>query len=493
MLLLFRSVLVCKGRQAGASSPVTDEWNDHHSVVGRGRTGIILASNRAWAYGTSPRFFSGGTMTNRRTALRSIALASAGLVTANSRTLASWIPQAIDGKAAGAVATDEDFWATIRLAYDVERTIVNLNNGGVAPAPRPVIDAQRRGIEFTNELPARNLWQTLEPRAETVRLGLARMMGTTPDEIAIMRNASEALQTIQLGLTLRAGDEVVTTEHDYPRMITAWQQRSRRDGVVMKQVPMPIPLQRDADIVDAISQAITSRTRVVHISHVVFITGQVMPVAAIAALARSKGIECIVDGAHSFAQVPCSLDALGCDFFGTSLHKWLSAPIGTGMLAVRKNRIKDIWPLMAAPDTMDADIRKFEEIGTHPAAIHNAIADAIAFHEAIGLDRKRARFRHLHNTWYSMVRGHSRISLATRFDDPSQQGALVLMSIDGVKPADLSAWLLDKHRIFTVAIEIANASGLRVAPNVYTSTAEMERFGSIIADVASGKVVVPTR
>ncbi len=432
-------------------------------------------------------------MISRRNALRSMAVATAGLVHVNARSLAAWIPQAVDGKAASAVATDEDFWASIRLAYDVERTVVNLNNGGVAPAPRSVIESQRRGIEFTNELPARNLWQTLEPRAETVRAGLARMMGTAPDEIAIMRNASEALQTVQLGLTLRSGDEVVTTEHDYPRMITTWQQRARRDGIVLKQVPVPIPLRSDSEIVDALERAITSRTRVVHISHVVFITGQVMPVAAIAAMARRKGIDCIVDGAHSFAQIPCSLEGLGCDFFGTSLHKWLSAPIGTGMLAVRKDRIKDVWPLMAAPDTMDADIRKFEEIGTHPAAIHNAIADAIAFHEAIGLERKRARFRHLHSTWYNMVRSSSRISLATRFDDPSQQGALVLLTLDGVKPADLSAWLLDKHRIFTVAIEIANASGLRVAPNVYTSTAEMERFGSAIADVVSGKASVPSR
>lgn len=432
-------------------------------------------------------------MISRRNALRSMAVATAGLVHVNARSLAAWISQAVDGKAASAVATDEDFWASIRLAYDVERTVVNLNNGGVAPAPRSVIESQRRGIEFTNELPARNLWQTLEPRAETVRAGLARIMGTVPDEIAIMRNASEALQTVQLGLTLRSGDEVVTTEHDYPRMITTWQQRARRDGIVLKQVPVPIPLRSDSEIVDALERAITSRTRVIHISHVVFITGQVMPVAAIAAMARRKGIDCIVDGAHSFAQIPCSLEGLGCDFFGTSLHKWLSAPIGTGMLAVRKDRIKDVWPLMAAPESMDADIRKFEEIGTHPAAIHNAIADAIAFHEAIGLERKRARFRHLHSTWYNMVRSSSRISLATRFDDPSQQGALVLLTVEGVKPADLSAWLLDKHRIFTVAIEIANASGLRVAPNVYTSTAEMERFGSAIADVVSGKASVPSR
>lgn len=432
-------------------------------------------------------------MVTRRTALRSMALATAGLVHSNARSVAAWLHQMPPSVSAQTVAADEDFWATIRMAYDVERTIVNLNNGGVAPAPRPVIEAQRRGIEFTNELPARNLWQMLEPRAETVRTGLARLMGTVSDEIAIMRNASEALQTVQLGLTLRAGDEVITTEHDYPRMITTWQQRARRDGIVVKQVPVPIPLQRDADILDAIEQAITPKTRVIHVSHVVFITGQVMPVRAIATLARKRGLECIVDGAHSFAQIPCSLDGLGCDFFGTSLHKWLSAPIGTGMLAVRRNRIKDVWPLMAAPEAMDADIRKFEEIGTHSAATHNAVADAIAFHEAIGLDRKMARFRHLHSTWFSMVRNNHRVSLATRFDDPSQQGALVLLSIEGVKPSDLSAWLLDKHRIFTVAIEIANASGLRVAPNVYTSTAEMERFGSIIADIASGTTTVPKR
>lgn len=432
-------------------------------------------------------------MNSRRETLQRIAAAGMLLAAGPARQLAAWIPNAIQGRSIGQIASDEDFWATIRMAYDVERTVVNLNNGGVAPAPRSVIEAQRRGIEFTNELPARNLWQTLEPRTEGVRIGLARLYGADPEEIAVMRNASEALQTIQLGMNLRAGDEVITTEHDYPRMITTWQQRARRDGIVLRQIPVPIPLPSDKHIVDALEQAIGPRTRVIHVSHVVFITGQVMPVAAICAMARRRGLECIVDGAHSFGQIPCNRDALDCDFFGTSLHKWLSAPIGTGMLAVRRERIKDVWPMMAAPEAMDADIRKFEEIGTHPAAIHNAVADAIAFHEAIGLDRKRARFRHLHESWFSIASSSEKVRLATRFDDPQQQGALVLVSIDGIKPSDLSVWLLEQHRIFTVSIEIANASGLRVAPNVYTSSAEMQRFGELIRDVASGERSVPTR
>jgi len=275
----------------------------------------------------------------------------------------------------GAAASDEDFWTTVQQAFAVDRTIVNLNNGGVSPSPRTVQDTLRRLTEQANQMPAYELWRRQEPQVETVREGLASMFGVDTEEIAITRNASESLETLQLGLPLRSGDEVVTTTQDYPRMLTTWDQRARRDGIVVRKVRFDVPVRDVRTIVAAIEAALTPKTKVIHVSHVVFLTGQIMPVREICRLARERGIWCIVDGAHSFAHFPFRQQDLECDFFGTSLHKWLTGPIGTGMLYVKKERIPDVWPLMAAPKESDGNIRKFEEIGTHSAAVHNALGE----------------------------------------------------------------------------------------------------------------------
>lgn len=388
------------------------------------------------------------------------------------------------------VARDETFWAGIRSAFDLDNTVVNLNNGGVSPAPRSVIERQRRLVDQTNDLPARNLWQVLEPKQESIRSSLASLFGVSAEEIAITRNASESLECLQLGLNLRSGDEVICSVHDYPRMITTWEQRARRDGILLKQVAVPAPLMDPSDAVRAYRDAITSRTRILHVSHVVFSTGQIMPVQEICSLARQRGLDCIVDGAHSFAQFPFTQADLQCQFFGTSLHKWLCGPIGTGLLYVAKERIKDVWPLLAAPVSLDNDIRKFEEIGTHPAALHNALADAIEFHTAIGSERKAARFQLLHQTWIRQVEAQDRLSFATNPEEPANHCALRLMILKDVDHTKLSTWLMDKHAIFTVPISYGGISGLRVAPNVYSRIVDMERFGSLVNRVAKGDVTL---
>jgi len=273
----------------------------------------------------------------------------------------------------------------------VDRSIINLNNGGVSPSPRVVQDAVRRYLEFSNEAPVRNMWQILEPQIEAVRQRLAASFGCDVDEMAITRNASEALEIVQLGIPLQAGDEVLTTTQDYPRMLTTWRQRARREGIVLKTIQFPVPPPSQNDLADRLLNAVTPKTRVIHICHITNLTGQIFPVRQICQQARAKGIEVIVDGAHAYAHFPFTRDALDCDYYGTSLHKWLLAPHGTGFLYVRKEKIPKIYPLMAAPPEMDANIRKFEEIGTHPAANHNAIAEALTFHEAIGAERKAAR------------------------------------------------------------------------------------------------------
>lgn len=428
-------------------------------------------------------------MTSRRTVLRSLAALGPTALFA-SEALASvtrWLPTALPNVPPSVVATDEDYWATVQQAFDVDRSIINLNNGGVSPSPRTVQQAFRRYTEQANNMPAYEMWRHQEPQVETIREGLAEMFAVSPEEIAITRNASEALETLQFGVPLERGDEVLTTTHDYPRMLTTWEQRVRRDGIVLKKVNFPAPLKRRQDFIDAIESGITERTKVIHISHVVFMTGQILPVREICRMAAQRNIRCIVDGAHSFAHFPFTQKDLECEYFGTSLHKWFLGPIGTGMLYVKKDRIADIWPLMSAPKDMDANIRKFEEIGTHPAAMHNALIESIAFNRAIGTERKAARLRYLHTVWTDQLEKMDNVRFLTDISDDANQCGLRLVHIVGTDPGKVSNYLLEKHRIFTVSIGHDDFKGLRVAPSVYTTVSEMERFAKAMMMIARGE------
>lgn len=385
-------------------------------------------------------------------------------------------------------ARNEDYWYIIQQAFAVDRSIVNLNNGGVSPSPRVVQDALRRLTEEANLLPAYNMWQIQEPQIEIVREGLASMFGVDKEEIAITRNASESLQTAQFGVPLQPGDEVVITTQDYPRMLNTWDQRARREGIVIKKVKIDVPITDPGAVVRAYENAITNKTRLLHCSQVVFLTGQIMPVKEICDLARKRNLISIIDGAHAFGQFPIKQPDIGCDIYATSLHKWLCGPIGTGMLYVKKDMIPNVWPLMAAPKEMDANIRKYEEIGTHPAAIHNAIHDAITFNKAIGLDRKAARYRYLHSLWINDVKGLPNVRFLTDITKPLNQCALVNVHIDGVDHGKLSEWLLKKHKIFTVAITHDEFNGLRVTPNVYTTVKEVETFRNAMLEAIKGNI-----
>ena len=373
------------------------------------------------------------------------------------------------------VAVDEAYWTKIRDAYGHDPTILNLNNGGVAPAPTSVLEAEIEAIRYSNQLPSYRMWHDLEPKIEDVRTRLARMWNADPECIAITRNASESLQIAQFGLDLAPGDEVLTTSQDYPRMITTWQQRERREKIVLKQLDFAVPVNNPDDLVRLYEQAITPRTRVIHMSQVVFMTGQIFPVKEICALARERGITSIVDGAHAFAHVPFQFSDLDCDYYGASLHKWLSAPIGTGVLYVRKDRIEKHWALMAAPPSMDKNIRKYEEIGTHPAAMHNAILQALEFHEQIGAERKFARLRYLKNRWAERL-GKVPGARALVSLDPNQSGAFGTIHFETMDPGKLGDALLSKYNIFVTPISGPGLNGIRVSSNVYTSTAEIDRF-----------------
>jgi selenocysteine lyase/cysteine desulfurase len=334
-----------------------------------------------------------------------------------------------------------------------------------------------RDLRFTNELPTEHMWRVLEPRIESARRDLAREFGCDPEEMAITRNASEANEIMILGLDLKRGDEVVISNQNYGRMITTWNQRSRREGIVVKEVSFKVPPPSQAYIAEQFKAAVTPRTRIIELPHITNLTGQIMPVRELVDFARPRGIEVLVDGAHAFGHFPFKRDDLGADYYGTSLHKWLLAPIGTGFLYVRKEKQKKLWPLMAASKEQDNDIRKYEEIGTHPAANHNAISAALAFHRGIGSDRKIARLRYLRDRWAKRLQAESdRVKILTPLDS-EYSGAIGLVSIDGLDFGKLSTWLLAKHHIVNTPIEHKEFTGLRITPNVYTTIDEIDTFG----------------
>jgi selenocysteine lyase/cysteine desulfurase len=372
-------------------------------------------------------------------------------------------------------AEDEDYWAVIQRSFSVTRGIINLNNGGVSPSPRIVTEAFVRYTWQQEDATAYTMWQLLEPQCETIRTGLAELFGCDREEIAITRNASESLETLLLGMDFKSGDEILTTTQDYPRMLTTLRQREKRENLKLKLISIPIPPKNLNEITAAFEKGITDRTRLILMAHMVNITGQITPVKAVCDMARAKGIETIVDGAHSFAQFDFKQKDLGCDYFGTSLHKWLYAPKGTGLLYVKRDKIAKIWPMMAAESKQASDIRKFEEIGTHSAAMKLAIGEAILFHNGIGGKRKEARLRYLSRYWMNKLKEVPKIQFNTSFD-PNQSCAIANVQIEGTSPEAVQKYLFDKHHIFTVAIVHEEFQGIRVTPNVYTTLEELDRF-----------------
>ncbi len=431
-------------------------------------------------------------MTQRRDFVTSLLRAGVALPVMNAGAFRHLIEgdAMVRGKAANAVASDEDYWNEIARAFDTDRSLVNLNNGGCSPAPSHVMEAMIRDLRFSNEIPVEHMWGVLEPRIESCRRDLAQMFGCDLEEIAITRNASEANETMILGLDLKRGDEVLVTNQNYGRMLTTWDQRVRRDGIVLKQISFKVPVPSQQYLVDQFRDAITPRTRVIEITHITNLTGHIFPVREIVQMARAKGIEVFIDGAHAFAQFPFTRDELDADYYGTSLHKWLHAPIGTGFLYVRRSKIKSLWPMMAAPSSMDENIRKYEEIGTHPAANHNAISVAAAFTRGIGLDRKAARLRFLRDRWADRLeKESSRVHVLTTRDDRHSCG-IAMVNVDGIDTPKLQQWLWGKHRIMTTTIVHPEFHGLRITPSIYTTLSDIDTFGDMMVQAIRSGIAV---
>jgi len=381
------------------------------------------------------------------------------------------------------LAMDEDYWSFIQQSYTTSPALINLNNGGVSPSPRIVQEAVERYNKMTNEGPSYYMWRILDQGREPLRYKLAQLAGADAEEIAVNRNATEALNTVIFGLNLKAGDEVIGTKQDYPNMINAWKQRAQRDGIVYNQISFKFPIENDEEIVAGFEKAITPKTKIIHITHIINWIGQILPVKKITDMAKKHGIETIVDGAHSFGLLDYKIPDLGCDYFGTSLHKFLSAPIGSGMLWIKKEKIEKIWPLVCNDKPNGTDIRKFETLGTRSFPIEQGIGEAVNFQNGIGSKRKEERIRYLKNYWASRVQNIPKVKIHTSFKD-EYACAICGVSVDGMTPGELDSALFTNYKIHTVGIVWENISCVRITPHVYTRIQDVDKLVMAIETIA---------
>lgn len=385
-------------------------------------------------------------------------------------------------------AQDEDFWFRVRESFTIDRNHINLNSGSVSPAPAPVQRAMQQYWDITNMGPSLYVDELLGPRIEVARRRLADAFGCGEDELAFTRNASEAMEIVQFGLPLEAGDEVLTTTQDYPRMLMTFRQRERRDGIVLRTVPYPTPPEDLSELTHLLERAITPRTKVLLICHTTFTTGQIFPVGEICRMARRHGVETIVDGAHGFAHFPFTRDELDCDYYGTSLHKWLFAPVGTGFLYVRKSKIPGVWPLMSAPESQEDDIRKFEQIGTNPIALRGPITEALTFHDGLGPERKAERLVYLRRRWAERVKELPGVQVLNP-PDIHQACGIGAMRIEGVDSGELTDFLEQKYRVHVRPRFVRGEFDcIRISPSVFTTLEEVDLFAAAIEDAARNGV-----
>lgn len=382
-------------------------------------------------------------------------------------------------------ARDEYLWRDIQQAFSMSRSLTNLDNAWTCPSPRVVTEAMIGYIWDQEQRPAQQWIQDLEDRMEVIRVRLAGLFGANPDEIAITRNATESLKTVLYGYPLKAGDEVLTTRLDYGSMVSVLRHRQRRDDITVNTIDTPAPATAD-ELTDLFARAITPKTRLILTSHMAYLNGQVFPADRICRLAHEKGIDVVVDGAHSFAHLTDGKADIQADFYGSSLHKWLLAPKGTGMLYIRKDRIQDI-PALAYQSrraSREKNIRKYESVGTQSMAPFLAIGEAIMFHEAIGAKRKEERLRYLTHYWADQLKDIPGIRMYTSLD-PAESCGIATVGIEGVHPVPLRDYLWEEHHIQTARIERDDfIMGLRISPNVYTTLSELDAFCEQMAHVA---------
>ncbi len=415
---------------------------------------------------------------NKRTFLRTIGVAGLSAVVADDL----WARRA--GLAPERLAEDEKFWRTIRSQYRLTPDYINLENGYYSMQSQPVLDAFIKHVREINVEASRYLRTRQYDDKLAVRTRLATLAGCSPEELIITRNTTESLDTVIAGFDWKPGDEAVMAEQDYGAMLDMFKLQARRYGIVNRVVSLPINPRSDDELVQLYESAITPRTRLLLVAHLVNITGQILPVAKITEMAHRHGVQVMVDGAHAFGQLDFAIPALGCDYYGTSLHKWLGAPLGAGFLYVRRDRIQPLWPIYSDTSMADTDIRKLNHTGTHPVHTDLGINDAIDYHLAIGVQRKEARLRFLQRYWTTRVRGTPKIVMNTP-EDPARSCGIANVGVQGMTPAALCKELFDKYRIWTVAIDGAVVHGARITPHLFTTTAELDQLVRALKEIAA--------
>jgi selenocysteine lyase/cysteine desulfurase len=382
------------------------------------------------------------------------------------------------------LAQDETFWAELRRQYLLTPEYINLENGYYLMQSQPVLEAFIGRVREINRQASRYMRTRMADDNVAVRARLAAMAGCPVTELVVTRNTTESLDTVIGGFPWRSGDEAVMAAQDYGAMLDMFRLQARRHGIVNRVVSLPVDPHSDEEIVSLYESAITPRTRLLMICHMVNITGQILPVAKVADMAHRHGVQVMVDGAHTFAQLEFTIPDLRADYFGASLHKWLGNPLGAGILWVRRDHIAELWPTFADLTVPEDDVRKLNHTGTQPVHTVLAIHDALDFHERIGIRRKEARLRYLQRSWTDQVRGRPGITLNTP-SDPQRSGAIATVGVAGLEPAALGAALLERYRIWTVAIDSAGVRGVRVTPHLFTSTAELDALVRALRELAA--------
>ncbi len=391
---------------------------------------------------------------------------------------------AVEHLAPADLALDEDFWLKVRGDYDIKPDYINLENGYYCFMPRQTMDhlvEHMRSVNYEGSYYMRTVqWENKNRVAEKV----AEIVGCTAAEVAITRNTTESLDLIIGGLDWQAGDEAVMAEQDYGAMLNHFKFIARRFGTVNRLVSVPNHPSSDQEIVDLYAAAITDKTRLLMVCHMVNITGQVLPVRKIVDMAHARGVEVMVDGAHAFSHITFQMQDLDCDYYGTSLHKWLSAPLGSGMLYVKKEKIDSVWPLFAERDLEPNDMRRLNHIGTHPVHTDLAILNAIEYQNTPGLERKAARLKYLQHYWTSKLRDHPGVIVNIPVE-MSRHGGIANVGVEAIEPGALAEALMNDYGIFTAGIDRAGVRGVRVTPNVYTTTEELDALVSAIQKLSA--------
>lgn len=370
--------------------------------------------------------------------------------------------------------SDEKFWKKFRKDfYDVPKDFINLENGYFGVQPKPVFEAYVRNIERVNVNSSRYLRTKYSGDFKQIVEKLSGFAGINPEEALITRNATEALNIAIQGLEWKQGDEVILSGQDYFSMIETFEMLEKQKGIKIKRIKIPLLPESDDEILACYDQAITPQTKGILVTHMIHLTGQIMPVKKISDRFKPKGIAIIVDAAHSFAQLDFKLKDLGADFVGVNLHKWFGNPLGAGLLYVNRNRIKDLNPLFGDRGDDVNDIRKLGHFGTLSVPTVITIPEALAFNAMITIPKKEKRLRYLQNYWTSQAKDIPRVTITTPLD-PVRSCAIASFKVEGLETKEVISRLYDKVNVFTVIRYLEDQEVVRVTPSLYNLTSELD-------------------